>query len=429
MFRRTKAMKKNTYLKLIAILFAFGFSGQVWSAAAVDNEVCVNDSDAVQECDQPTATITTNNQSINTGTGDVITTDIDASTGTITTLDGGSADFSGTIEGNLIQANDGASDNVNIFATGSNSGGQIDIYEDTGTTSTVSLFGDVSDGGQVLLRGQDGDTAVALDSSSASGGLVRIYDAAGTTTLNIAGSTAVISNPDATVNSGAVGIESLDIVGDLITNDASQLDTADGVARLSLNGTLTSLTQGNGTDDHGIYISDTETLITGGTTTGTLTLNDDGFVLNDPDITNGNLSSLTDSDGITINGGTTTVTVDDGAVDVGGAQITGLADGVLATDAATVGQLGAGVATLNNRIDNLEDDAFSGIAAVAAMAHIPQVPQGHNFAIGLGYGHYEGEDAVALGASARVHENVILKASAGFSGSNTTYGIGGGVSW
>jgi autotransporter adhesin len=73
-----------------------------------------------------------------------------------------------------------------------------------------------------------------------------------------------------------------------------------------------------------------------------------------------------------------------------------------------------------------------GISGAQASANIPQVDQGKQFNLGVGVGGFDGETAVAIGGSARISKDGILKASVGFGGggsSSTVWGVGGGWSW
>lgn len=93
-------------------------------------------------------------------------------------------------------------------------------------------------------------------------------------------------------------------------------------------------------------------------------------------------------------------------------------------------QTNARFGDLKNQIDKNEDKANAGIAGVAAMANIPQVQQGSTFSVGAGAGTREGENAVAVGFSARISENVITKASvAADTQSGFTAGVGVGYNW
>ena len=69
---------------------------------------------------------------------------------------------------------------------------------------------------------------------------------------------------------------------------------------------------------------------------------------------------------------------------------------------------------LQNRISEVERNSYAGIAGVAAISQI-QVAPGKDFAIGVGVGTYRGQSTAAVGAAARINENLHFRA--GFSGS------------
>lgn len=134
---------------------------------------------------------------------------------------------------------------------------------------------------------------------------------------------------------------------------------------------------------HGLTINQSSTVLSGGTTSTTLTLNDDGATFAN-----------------TATGGP--------------ARVTGVADGVDNFDAINYSQL---------------KGAYGGIASVAAMANIPAPPAGKSFSIGIGFGNFEGENAFALGGAARLSENISVQASVGRSDDNSSLGAGVGFSW
>ena len=87
---------------------------------------------------------------------------------------------------------------------------------------------------------------------------------------------------------------------------------------------------------------------------------------------------------------------------------------------------------LKRDVEQNRKHASAGVAGVAAMANIPQVSQGANFSIGAGAGNYDGEQGLAVGASARFGAagNVVTK----FSVSATTQsdfvsGVGVSYEW
>lgn len=87
-------------------------------------------------------------------------------------------------------------------------------------------------------------------------------------------------------------------------------------------------------------------------------------------------------------------------------------------------------ANMDKRIDENRKNASAGIAGVAAMANIPQVSQNSSFSVGAGVGSYDGEQGIAVGASARFNQNVITKASvAGTTQNDFVFGAGVSYEW
>jgi len=120
--------------------------------------------------------------------------------------------------------------------------------------------------------------------------------------------------------------------------------------------------------------------------------------------------------------------------------ISNVAPGVNGTDAVNVNQLNAGIASSNQYTDqvanalsgNINDvarKAYAGVAAATALTMIPDVDLGKTIAVGVGGGWYKGEDAVALGATVRLTENVKMKAGVGYSSEGTTVGVGASYQW
>ena len=101
----------------------------------------------------------------------------------------------------------------------------------------------------------------------------------------------------------------------------------------------------------------------------------------------------------------------------GPVKVTGVANGTSKYDAVNYGQL-----------QDVERLASRGIASVTAMTNIPQVEQGKTFSVGAGIGSYNGYQALAIGASGRITEDLIFKASVG-SSENGHAAFGGGVSY
>lgn len=117
-------------------------------------------------------------------------------------------------------------------------------------------------------------------------------------------------------------------------------------------------------------------------------------------------------------------------------RVTNVADGVNATDAVNVQQLqqfsastSGAINRLDSRIDNLSRDAFSGIAAVAAIAGIPAPAQGKRTSLGIGYGNYKGENAIAVGFKSDITDNIRITTAIAHSNSDVTTSAGVGWSW
>lgn len=76
---------------------------------------------------------------------------------------------------------------------------------------------------------------------------------------------------------------------------------------------------------------------------------------------------------------------------------------------------------LKNQIDGNRKKANAGTSTALAAAGIPQVTGDQNFALGAATGGYEGEQALAVGFSARVSSNVTVKAAVG---TDSQHGVG-----
>jgi autotransporter adhesin len=103
-------------------------------------------------------------------------------------------------------------------------------------------------------------------------------------------------------------------------------------------------------------------------------------------------------------------------------QITNVAAGTAPTDAVNVQQLNAATGSVART-------AYSGVAAATALAMIPEVDSGKNFALGIGTAGYQGYQAVAVGASARLAENIKARLGVSTSSAGTVYGVGASMQW
>jgi autotransporter adhesin len=107
-------------------------------------------------------------------------------------------------------------------------------------------------------------------------------------------------------------------------------------------------------------------------------------------------------------------------------QITNVARGTNPTDAVNVAQLQG----VQQNVNNLARAAYSGIAMAGALAGLPQVEAGKSFQLSAGAGAYANYAALAVGASARLTQNTIVKLGASATnGSHVLVNAGVGYSW
>ena len=243
-------------------------------------------------------------------------------------------------------------------ATGSATGTAL---TGTGGTDGVSLAGTVGvDTANATLSG-----ATASYQASSAGitrGLAVNANVAGVTSLT-GGDTGVLA-PTATATMGAAAV------------------AGGAVAQVQLGGANASLVNNTG---HGVAVSATQTVISGGTTSTSLTLTDGGAAF----------------------ANTTTG---------GPVRVTGVADGSAPFDAVNYRQL---------------REVAQGVASTVAMANIPQVSEGQTGMVGVGVGTFNGETSLAVGASYRFAPQAVMKVSLGLSanGGSKTAGIGAGWGW
>lgn len=132
------------------------------------------------------------------------------------------------------------------------------------------------------------------------------------------------------------------------------------------------------------------------------------------------------------------IKIDKDGINMNNKVISNVADGVKMNDVSTVGQVVKVSEHLNRRLDGMEKTinknrkvANSGIASVAAMANIPQVMSAGKSGVGIGVGHRDGQNALAVGYS-RASDNAkhVVKMSASFDSQNkSTLGAGYMFMW
>ncbi|PHP88114.1 hypothetical protein CFB52_026185 [Burkholderia sp. AU18528] len=124
-------------------------------------------------------------------------------------------------------------------------------------------------------------------------------------------------------------------------------------------------------------------------------------------------------------------------------QITNVAPGTQGTDAVNVNQLTqvqttlstalsgqqAQINSLGSQLQQTDQMAKQGIAAVGAMASIPQLDRDANFGMGVGTSTFLGQKAMAVNMQARITENLKASINGGFSGGQKVIGAGVLYQW
>jgi hypothetical protein len=379
--------------------------GVVTGTSVTDGVATLNGGDltGVDEITAATGNITTVNAT------DVNTTNVTATglvEGSILQTDTGGASMIGdTVEAGLVEAD----------TLQTSTGGVIlndgDIDADGTVTVTDAGFGEtVITGG--TLGVMNPNAGLIVDDTMAGmgyGGYSVICDDSGaimddgTNSVGVDGAGAFMtdgtasmstSGGAATMTDGGTNNVTVDSSGASMTDGTASVSTSGGAANMSSGGgdvtvtdTQVSVTVDNGTATHGLIVGASDTVLSGGNTSTTLTLDDDGALL-------------------------------DNELNMDGNRITNVANGVHRYDAVNKGQL-----------DEVAERAYQGIAAVAAMSAIPQPMSGHRFAIGIGGGTYKEEGAFALGGSANLTKNLRLTGSVGITSDSAVGAAGIGYSW
>jgi X-X-X-Leu-X-X-Gly heptad repeat protein len=110
-------------------------------------------------------------------------------------------------------------------------------------------------------------------------------------------------------------------------------------------------------------------------------------------------------------------------------RLTNVAPGINPTDGVNVSQLQSVRNDLNNSINSVARKAYGGIAAATALTMIPDVDQGKTLALGIGGASFQGYGATAIGFTARITNNLKVRAGVGISSGGQSYGVGASYQW
>ena len=315
------------------------------------------------------------------------------------TLSGGQADAADVavtigVQSGQISAGDTITISGNAGATDITTTGNIG-------TETLAVTTNATVGGTLGVTGATTMSTLSTSGAATLNSAAVTNNATVGGTLGVTGATtmtgALTANGGATVT-GATGINisgnaattigSTSGTGDVNIASADTVNVRVGAAgaassgAMSLSGTQSALTYTNSAGNtHGLTVGESSTTLSGGTTSTTLTLNNNG-------------ASFADHTNAPV-------------------TVTGVADGVNDFDAVNRRQL---------------NKAFAGIAGAYALAAMPAPAYGKQHSFGMGAGYYEGENAIAMGYKGMIDKDVMLTVGASYN-SQKVSGANVGVGW
>ena len=100
------------------------------------------------------------------------------------------------------------------------------------------------------------------------------------------------------------------------------------------------------------------------------------------------------------------------------------------TDTRATETLKSANAFTSEQVTKLETKTAGGVAAIAAMASVPQLSAGKNLSVGVGVGSYDGKTAISVGVHKRINDSMTARFNlATGMGSGAKPVIGAGAAW
>ena len=234
---------------------------------------------------------------------------------------------------------------------------------------------------------------------------------------------AAITGTSVSAGTGALTGGSLNVGSGSITGGATSITTlnATGLATLA-GGVVTNnaaINAGTGAISGGAITGTSLNVGTGSVTAGAITgasLNVGTGAVNAGAV---NAASVNTTGNVVV-GGTLTVkdaTAANQAVSLGQSN---------AAIAAAFAPMGGQISTLNNKVEQNDKRASSGIAGALAVANIPAVEAGKTGSFGIGLGNYNGQTSVAAGVTYRINQMQLKGSISGGSGGKVGVGVGAG---
>ncbi|OZA53309.1 MAG: hypothetical protein B7X73_04875 [Methylophilales bacterium 39-45-7] len=328
-----------------------------------------------------------------------------------TTISGGTNSAVWTLQ-------DGNLDSGNPALGTAPGGATLTVSGRTGTAKPL-FNATTNDDSTLPLPGMSGSAVtigLAADTVTNINGLTNNITATGVgATNNIAGTT----NINTTTPVGT--LTTIGNAANAVTNQALQVNggisSTGNAAIATANGTTNTFGSGTGANN-----------AIGG---GSNSVNTVGNAGSSTNLMQGSTNTITGTTSTVLTGGTTTMTLNNSgasfANNATGApvRVGGVADGVAPTDAVNKRQFDM----LDNKLGNVADKAYAGVASALAMSALPQIRPGFNYNIGMAVGNYANQSAIAIGAKANIGENWQVTASAGVSDGNNAVAVGGGFNW
>jgi len=379
-----------------------------------------------------------------TATGEVSQNNISAATNTIT---GTTNINTGVVAGPLTTIGNVANGNGNLILQvngATNITGSTTLGSLANSTNTIGAFGSLNtvtgatnniNGSSSSNLNSGANYVHVVAPGEGSSGVTAIGNGA---TLTMNGQNASLMNSANTPTAGLQlnGAGNTSLNGAVNSIGTSQAGSANTIGTTGSTNTINGAVNNIGTNQ-----ASTNTIGTAGSnntlvgTTNLVSNNGSSQVqVNDNGVNViGNTASVQGRDSAQISGGSTSLTLNNNGASFSqnGApvRVTGVANGVNPYDAVNKSQLDMSTNGIYSRIGDLQSKAYSGIASVAAMASIPEPTAGHNYTVGIGYGNFGSQSAVAFGGKANVGDSVRVAANLGYAGSELTVGLGTGFSW
>ncbi|WP_322030832.1 YadA family autotransporter adhesin, partial [Paraburkholderia sp. J76] len=330
--------------------------------------------------------------------------------------------------GNLSASSTDAVNGAQLYATASSTASALGGGSTAGADGTISAptyvlngsttFNNVG-GALTNLDGRVSNIESTVTNISTSVANAVQYDSSAHDKITLGGTDATTAVALTNVANGTLSADSLDAV-----NGSQLYATNQDVANLT--------TQIQNINVNGSEYLSTNTTNGASSATGTNSIAAGGGAIasgaNSTAI--GDMAKATGNNSVAL--GANSVADEDNTVSVGSQgnerRITNVANGVNPTDAANMGQLQSGLNALQSNVNSVARNAYGGVAAATALTMIPDVDQGKTIAVGVGTANFQGYQAVALGASARITQNIKVKVGGGYaSGGGAT--VGGGMSY